>query len=717
MVSLASTRDYLKKLLRSTKGQEILAFSCFFIIIITILFSNFIGPDLNLKAGDVSRRNIKAPRDMVVTDAKATREAREKARNKVGNKYQDDPTQKNEAADQIARFFSDIQAVRNDSSLTDNEKQAKMEIMLAAIIREKQLTGYDSRDLASYLVDASDRDIISMKNGAAHIVDNIMGQPIKEDTLNLYNEQVRDDAKELSFDPAGRRTVEVASIGAIRARFIFDREATERAKAEAEDNVRPIPILYRANQAIVRDGEVITKEHIDILEQMGMQRSRDTWATLAGTALFVLVFMALALIYLKQYHRVIYIKFKMKVLLGLIFILVICCAKLITSISSGNPDWNTTASYLIPVATGSMLVAILLNQNLAFVFTFVVALFVGLMTEVNQISFALVAFVGGSVGIYRITRLDQNGDLVLSSLYIAGANVVSIITVTLVQTGFSPDLWMGIAFGAGNGIISAVLTIGLLPFLENGFAVTSMVRLLELVNPNQPLLRRLLVEAPGTYHHSIMVGNLAESAANTIGANVLLVRVGAYYHDIGKLKRPYFFVENQIGSENPHEKIAPSLSALIITSHIKDGVELTKQYKIPRLISKFIEQHHGTSLVKYFYSRALEDDKEGNVNEETFRYEGPKPQSREVALVMLADSVEAAVRSMNDPSPGRIEGMVHRIIKDKLYDGQMEECCLTFRDLNLVADAFTKVLNGVYHNRVEYPETFFKEFASKEGES
>jgi len=259
--------------------------------------------------------------------------------------------------------------------------------------------------------------------------------------------------------------------------------------------------------------------------------------------------------------------------------------------------------------------------------------------------------------------------------------------------------------------------IGLLPYLETAFSVTSMIKLLEMSNPNQELLRRLLMEAPGTYHHSIMVGNLAEAAAPAINAQPLLVRVGALYHDLGKTKRPYFFVENQTGYDNPHEKIAPSLSALIITSHIRDGVEMAREKKVPQSILDIMEQHHGTSLVRYFYSRALEEDREGAVHEDTFRYEGPKPQTKEAALIMLADTVEAGVRSLPDPTPGKIEGMVRKLIKDKLNDNQLEECDLTFRDLNLLAEAFSKSLVGIYHKRIEYPENIARDLKRKDEEN
>lgn len=252
-----------------------------------------------------------------------------------------------------------------------------------------------------------------------------------------------------------------------------------------------------------------------------------------------------------------------------------------------------------------------------------------------------------------------------------------------------------------NGLISSIFTMGLLPYLENIFGITTSIKLLELANPNQPLLKKLLTEAPGTYHHCIMVGNLGEAAAEAIGANGLEVRLGAYYHDIGKLKRPYFFSENQFSGNNPHDNITPQLSTLIITSHVKDGVEMAKAAKLPPVIIQMIAQHHGDSLVSFFYYKAKEQDPE--VKERDFRYEQSKPQTKEAAILMMADTVEAAVRSKKNATPGQIEGFIRTLIKGKLNDGQFDECELTFRDLDQIATAFARVINGIYHKRIEYP--------------
>lgn len=246
------------------------------------------------------------------------------------------------------------------------------------------------------------------------------------------------------------------------------------------------------------------------------------------------------------------------------------------------------------------------------------------------------------------------------------------------------------------------MTIGTLPWFESGFNITSAVRLLELSNPNAPLLKQLLIEAPGTYHHSVLVGNLAETAAEDINADPVIVRVGALYHDIGKLKRPYFFIENQFAKDNPHDKIAPTLSALIVIAHVKDGLEMAREHKLPQSIQDIIAQHHGDSYTQFFYHKALEENPD--VPEEAFRYDGVRPQSKEAALVLLADNVEAAVRSHKNNTPGRIEGLVRKIIKEKLDEGLLDLCDLTFKDLDKIAIAFVKVLSGIFHSRVEYPE-------------
>jgi putative nucleotidyltransferase with HDIG domain len=286
---------------------------------------------------------------------------------------------------------------------------------------------------------------------------------------------------------------------------------------------------------------------------------------------------------------------------------------------------------------------------------------------------------------------------------VGAANAVAIVGMGLAEgRELYPAAVVAGAWGVAGGLLAGVAAIGVLPFVEQLFGLVTPIKLLELGNPAHPLLRRLQLEAPGTYHHSIMVSNLAEAAAEAVGADALLARIGTYYHDIGKLRRPAFFVENQLGIDNPHEKMTPSLSALTVAAHVRDGLELAREYGLPPVIQEFIAQHHGTTRLTYFHHQALE--RGDAVDEATFRYEGPRPQRREVAIVMLADAVEAAVRSLTRPTPDRLEETVRRIVREKLEDGQLDECGLTFRDLDRIVGAFVRILSGMLHPRLEYPD-------------
>ena len=289
-------------------------------------------------------------------------------------------------------------------------------------------------------------------------------------------------------------------------------------------------------------------------------------------------------------------------------------------------------------------------------------------------------------------------------MYIAVALAILTLTIGMISSNNLKENLIQSGFTIIGVLISGILSVGLLPFYESIFDVVTNIKLLELSNPNQPLMRKLLMEAPGTYHHSMMVANLAEAAAEVVGGNPVIARVGAYYHDIGKTKRPYFFGENQIGKENPHDKITPNLSTLIILSHTKDGLEMAKEYKIPKIIQDIIVQHHGTTLVKYFYYKVKNSaENPEEVKEEDFRYPGPIPDTKESGILMLADSVEAAVRSIPEPTKDKIEGMVNNIINDKINNNQLINCDLTLKDIELIRQSFLKTLDGIYHHRIEYP--------------
>jgi hypothetical protein len=709
--------DIINKRLFTFLGQsntkKVLGVLIFFSITILIVFSNFNPKQVTLKPDEVARRDIQSNTTSVIIDEAKTEELKRQAAEKVQKVYQEDTYALTATKNEINSFFSLVDTIR-DAGEGNNDKLREL---LESTNKEGRNieTRYSADQMAGYLSNASPEDLQQMQAASISIVQGLMQKPITEETMESVFDQADKQIDQLEYSLQAREIIKIAVVNAIKPNLVFNKEATDKAIKEAMDGVKPVQKTVKAGEKIVREGERVTPEQISILEQLGIQRSKSYPLTLIGSAIFVLFTFWLTIEFVRRYYKKIFANHMLMLLIGLIFILILSFTRFLTVIKIGDmPEINVLIGYLAPVSAGSMLIAILLDNRLAYFMTMIMAIYVGLLTEGNQLFYAITAFVGGTVGIFQVYRLNQTSDLARSGFYIALANIISILTLSLIGGNVTLNLILiGSIIGAVNGILSAVLMIGALPYLESAFSITSMIKLLELSNPNNDLLKRLLMEAPGTYHHSLMVGNLAEASAEFIGANPLLVRVGAYYHDIGKIKRPDYFVENQRGFDNPHEKIAPALSALIITSHVREGVELAREAHLPQDIINFIEQHHGTSLAKYFYSRALEEDREGTLSEESFRYEGPKPQSKEVALVMLADSVEAGVKSLQDPTPDKIKNMVRRIIQDKLNDGQLEACDLTFKDLDVIAASFCKSLEGLYHKRIEYPEIIVREFEKR----
>ncbi|HKM18172.1 MAG TPA: HDIG domain-containing protein, partial [Limnochordia bacterium] len=482
----------------------------------------------------------------------------------------------------------------------------------------------------------------------------------------------------------------------VEPNLALDHQAVEQKRLEAMEEVEPV--VVKAGEIIISDGTVVEPEHVQLLKDLGLYREGiDYWALLGlfGIVTLLLVVYGLAL---HKYRPEVILSESRLAFVGSVLILV----TLITKIMSLVP-W-LLIMHLTPIALAGMLVTMLLDYRTGYLTVTFLSVASGIIFQ--SLPVVVQGLVGGLIAILSVSKVSQRGELMRAGFIVGGSNFLVMITFGLLLR--DSNLILHSYLGVINGLICSVSTIGSLPYFESVFSITSAIRLLELTNPNHPLLRRLLMETPGTYHHSIIVGNLAEAAADAVGADGLLARVGATYHDIGKVKRPIFFVENQIGNDNPHDKIAPSLSTLIIISHVKDGLELAREHKLPDVVSAFIAEHHGTDLVKFFYHRAQEHNGD-TVEEKDFRYPWPKPQTKETAIVSLADAVEAAVRSLSKPNPGKIEGLVRKIIRERLDDGQLDESNLTFQDLNKIADAFSKVLVGIFHGRIEYPETITRE--------
>ena len=378
--------------------------------------------------------------------------------------------------------------------------------------------------------------------------------------------------------------------------------------------------------------------------------------------------------------------------------------------------------FALPISLGAILVCIFQGLDVAIAFSLVTSILASLVVE-GKVEVLIYFLLGSLLAAYGVRDCRERMVLIKTGMRVGLLNMVlALLIQTLYGNLYSTASALSIIAGFLGGVLAGVIATGFLPLIEMAFGFTTDIKLLEQSSLDQPILKDLMVNAPGTYHHSVVVSNMVEATAESIHANPLLAKVSAYYHDIGKIKKPLYFVENQVRGENRHEKLAPSMSSLILISHVKDGVELAKQQRLGKEIIDTIEQHHGTGLISYFYEKAKDQSgKKGGrsspVKEQDFRYPGPKPQTKEVGLVLLADAVEAASRTLVDPTPARIQGMVQKIMNGVFSDGQLDECELTLKDLNQIAKSFTKTLSGIFHGRIEYPEPIIKGEAGQKREN
>ncbi|HEY8552891.1 MAG TPA: HDIG domain-containing metalloprotein [Thermaerobacter sp.] len=689
-----------------------------FFLCFTLLLATAVAPSqVRVRPGQAAPRDLVAPKQLV--DRPTTERLRQEAARAVPDQYQEDDDAARQVREQVEAAFAAVAEIREAMARRARDGEADRAPLpppSAADRRElEQRLGFAlPADVAEAVLTADDATLAAMRRDLLGLLERQLEQGIKEDQLAASRLRLGEEIDGLDYPRPLGEFLRLVGGRALRPNLIFDREGTEEARRRAMERVDPVIIV--PGEVIVEAGEKITEDDMVRLRDAGLLQE-NPWSLAgiwAGTALLVLLGMAAGGFYLATFDRRVYEEEPRFVLFGLVPLITLVFARLLQPVSP----------HLMPVATGPMLLAVLLNPRTALVAAMLLAVAVGAMAG-DGLRFGTVAWFGSAAAAFAVSRLGHRSDFIRAGAITAAVNALTTLALAL-MFGSPPlmdlEVWKQVGWAAFGGLLAAVLTLGLLPFLESFFGLVTPVRLIELANPNQPLLRRLLVEAPGTYHHSLMVANLAEAAVEEVGGNSLLARVGAYYHDVGKVKRPYFFIENQFGGENPHDKLSPNLSALIITAHVKDGIELARQHGLPEEIIRFIREHHGTTRVEYFLRRAQEQG-EPEVLEGNFRYDGPPPTTRETAVVMLADAVEATIRSMGHLTPARIEQVVRKIIKDRLNDGQLDRADLTLRDLDRIAATFVRVLTGVFHHRIEYPEVVLKEMersrrkeaASREG--
>lgn len=642
----------------------------------------YLRPRSDLVVGQVSPRDVEAPRTVDFIDRVRTEALRQRAAQTVQPVFSQSGEVNERARQLVGRTFAAIGRAR-----AADDQTARTEILR----REAPVPLSEPAILAALTLDPSQLE--AARTVALSVVERMMEQGIRPGDLPRVQADARVYLRSLPIQGRVLTLASAAVSGALQPNLAMDSTATELLRRRAMDVVEPVRARVLRGEIIVRRGEVVTEFHLQKLVAVGLVAQPFSWTRFAGTALAALLLLLVSYAYMRQYQSDIWSSDRLLLVWSLAVVLTAAMTRIM--VTRFNP-------YLLPAAAGTMLIAVLLRPRLALYTAAFLSLLVAMVAG-GDVRLGLVTFIGSTVGVYAIKRISHRTDLVVAGLRVGVANALAVSAVALAdQLPWYPHLLRDAAYGLGSGVLVGIIAIGVLPYLENLFGLVTPIKLLELSNPGHPLLRRLQMEAPGTYHHSIMVANLAEAAAEAIGADSLLVRVGTYYHDVGKIRRPAFFVENQIGMENPHDKMAPSLSALTVLAHVRDGLEYAREYRLPQAVATFIPEHHGTSLITYFYHQAKE--RGDPVDEDVFRYEGPKPQSRETAILMLADAVEGASRAMTKPTPDRVEQVVRRIIREKLEDGQLDECDLTFRDLDTIAQTFTRLLASMYHPRVEYPD-------------
>jgi putative nucleotidyltransferase with HDIG domain len=531
------------------------------------------------------------------------------------------------------------------------------------------------------------------------VVNRAMREEIREHQLALARRRVESMiGLQVELSDEELEVVGVLAKALLQPNTFYNTEKTEAAQQAAREAVEPVAVSFASGEIIVRAGDIVDELDVEALEQLGLYQAARDWWQVGGTALFVLTLTALIWLYLFSFATEFWTQRHWPPLLSLLMITFLLLAKLML------PS-HTILPYFFPLATLAMLMGSLFDLRLATLITLCFGLLAGYLTG-GAPEIVTYGVVGALVGAYTLGRGERLSNFARAGGFVALSNVIVLAAFRLPEHDL--DL-MGIlelsSAAVANGVLAASLTLLGFFFLGALFGVTTSLQLIELSRPTHPLMRQLVLKAPGTYHHSILISNLAERAASAIGADGSLARVGAFYHDIGKIVRPHFFIENQAKGSNPFDHLDPYTSAQIIISHVKDGLDLAQKHRLPERVQAFIAEHHGTRLVSFFYHRALEEaEGETVVNEADFRYPGPKPQSRETAIVMLADGCEAAVRANRPSSVEKLEEMVRRMISQPLLEGELDESDLTLRDLDRTRRAFVDVLRGVHHPRIRYPE-------------
>jgi cyclic-di-AMP phosphodiesterase PgpH len=695
---------------RRDAGRFLVAAGLLCVILTAIFAVDIVPRGLGLQVGEIALADVVAPRTLTYTSPLETAADQEAARLAVSPKYDYTQAQAAGIADRQAAAYGRAVAPV-DAAFDDSVSLAARAALLKSVLPSLSDPG---RKTLQGLTPSSWK---ALRDEAGNVLDQVERAELRDSDVSTVSAGIASRILgDLTTDQ--RRLAAELIAPLIVPNSAFSELLTEQARVAAVQAVRPHMTTIRQGENVIDRGHSITAEQMEKVDALNLNAPTLDVARLGGYVLLALLLVTLLLAWVWRFRSEIWHRTNVLLLLSLALVFMTALLKLTAG--------GSVAPYIIPTAAAGMLVAILLDAGIAFVLTAMLSVVAGTVHG-GSLEFATYVLLSGFAGIVAVRRGDRLNVFVQAGITIAvvGTLVISVFSLLGARdlTGFLQLCGAALAAAAG----AAVAAVGSFAVLGNLFGILTVFQLLELANPSQPILRRLLVETPGTYHHSIMVGNLAERAAEAIGADPLVTRVAAYYHDIGKLANPVAFIENQAGGDNIHDELEPEVSAQILKQHVADGIDLAYREKLPKQLIAFIPQHHGTAIMSYFYARAKESaaapyggiqTAEGAaaaaaVDERRFRHVGPKPQSREAALIMLADGVEASVRSLSSRDEPAIRAMVARIIDERLSDGQFDECDLTLRDIERIREAFVQQLLGMYHQRIAYPQNKIVEIESR----
>jgi len=644
---------------------------------------------ITLAVGDAAPRMIRSPITAKYLSRNETARLRREAEQRVGPQYVFNPYARTEALEAVDLGF--------DLLLEYNRQPSPA-------VRQELRSGFPGLGAAAlaWAGVAGPAPIRRVRQSADAIVQELMRRDIRDEGRDLQRARAlaASRARALDYSPGAEQVLSAICEPAIIPNSNYDEAATARSKEQARRSIKARERIIMAGDPIIYAGERVSEEHLEMLRAAGLINPRLEWARIGATLGICGLLMLVLAVYLNHYLPEVYASRRQLLLISLMLVLALATVYLLRGPRAEHLG-------MLTVAGGAMALGLLLNVQVGMMVAVVACILLGTMAN-NQLSVSALALGSSVTGLCLVPRVWPPTQSVRAAALLAGANMLLLAAVGSLTGQERGELGIQMALGGLYGLGAVVMAVGLVLVLQRPFEIVTNIRLLEFADPNHPLLKRLMREAPGSYSDSLMVANLAESAAEAAGGNGLLARVGAYYHDVGKLRRPYFFYENQalLGlNENVHDQISPSLSSLVITAHVRDGVELAREAGLPVIIQDIIGQHHGTSLVRFFYHRARSSEGGERVPEEMFRYPGPLPQSKEAAIVMLADAVFAAVWSLPDKNPQRLEQVVREVVGERLADGQLSASPLTLRDLQVVSELFERILKNVlFHTRIEYPD-------------